>query len=94
MTATALAAPRPQTGIMEIAAYVPGHAGKGVGGAAPMKLSSNENPHGPSPRAREAAVAAMGDLARYPDGASTALREAIAQTHGLEADRIVCGAGS
>ena len=61
----------------------------------PVKLSANENPLGHSPAAR----AAMMDMAAhsealYPDPNATALREAIAQQHNLDAARIVCGTGS
>ncbi len=88
-----LAVPLVKPWIDAIDAYVPGRA-KLAGIADPVKLSSNESPLGPSPRA----VAAMADTAgrahRYPDGSSAALREAIAAHHGLEVDRIVCGTGS
>ena len=76
-----------------IHAYVPGKA-KLAGVVEPIKLSSNETPLGPSPRAIAAMAATAGSAHRYPDGGSTALREAIAAHHGLEADRIVCGTGS
>jgi histidinol-phosphate aminotransferase len=59
-----------------------------------VKLASNESALGPSP----AAVAAVRDAAAkmeiYPDGAATALRHTLAEHHGLDAERIVCGAGS
>lgn len=58
------------------------------------KLSSNENPLGCSPLAREAAIAAAGQMNIYPDGAATELRAAIGAKYGIDADRIVCGAGS
>jgi histidinol-phosphate aminotransferase len=64
------------------------------GGGKPIKLSSNETPLGPSPQAIEAYRAAAADLERYPDGQATALRNAIARRYGLDAGRIVCGAGS
>jgi histidinol-phosphate aminotransferase len=85
--------PTPRPGIMDIAIYVPGEA-KLPSGVVPIKLSSNENPLGASPKARAAYEAAAKDLERYPDGGSTALRQAIASVYGLDADRIVCGAGS
>ncbi len=86
--------PRPTPGILDIAAYVPGEGGKGSA-KREIKLSSNETPLGPSPAAVEAfhAAAARG-LERYPDGSASELREAIGEVHGIEADRIVCGAGS
>ena len=79
--------------IAAIDAYVPGKA-KLAGIADPIKLSSNESPLGPSPAAIAAMAATTGRAHRYPDGASHALREALAAHHGLEADRIVCGTGS
>jgi histidinol-phosphate aminotransferase len=85
--------PTPNPWIREITAYVPGSA-KGGGHAKPIKLSSNENPWGASPLAIEALKAAAGESHRYPDGASTALREKIAALHGLDVERIVCGTGS
>ncbi len=85
--------PIPRAGVLDIAPYVPGRS-TAAGGAKLHKLSSNETPFGPSP----AAVAAYGEvankLALYPDGSATALRQAIAAAYGLNADRIVCGAGS
>ncbi len=59
-----------------------------------VKLASNENPLGPSPRALEAARAALADLARYPDGHGHALREAIAARHGVDPACVVLGNGS
>jgi histidinol-phosphate aminotransferase len=88
-----MATPRPNHGILDIAPYVPGEGGKVTGGRH-IKLSSNETPLGPSPSAIEAFEAASGALDRYPDGSATALREAIAEVHGLKAECIVCGAGS
>ncbi len=86
--------PRPQAkpGISDIAPYVPGKSG--AKGTRVFKLSSNETPLGPSPRAIEAFAAAARTLALYPDGAANDLREAIAQRYGLNAARIVCGSGS
>jgi histidinol-phosphate aminotransferase len=59
-----------------------------------FKLSSNETPLGPSPDAIAAYRAVADRLADYPDGAATALREAIGGAFGLDPARIVCGAGS
>lgn len=84
---------RPRPGVLEIAPYV-GGASAIPGANRVIKLSSNENPHGPSPKAVEAYQAAAGGLALYPEGGSEALRHAIADAHGIEAERIVCGAGS
>lgn len=86
-------APQPQPGIMDISPYVPGESSV-PGGVTPIKLSSNETPLGASPKAIAAYRAEAEHLDRYPDGSVTALRAAIAQQYGLDAGRIVCGAGS
>jgi histidinol-phosphate aminotransferase len=57
-----------------------------------VKLASNENPLGVSPRARAAIETALPDLARYPDGFD--LANAIARKLGVAMDRIVLGNGS
>lgn len=85
--------PVPRPGILEIAPYVPG-AQAAEGHAEPIRLASNENPLGCSPRAREAFHDCEAELSRYPDGGAVPLREAIAEAYGLEADRLVCGTGS
>jgi histidinol-phosphate aminotransferase len=59
-----------------------------------VKLASNENPFGPSPRALEAARATLGSINRYPDGVAYALRDAIARFHGVRRDEVLQGAGS
>jgi histidinol-phosphate aminotransferase len=79
--------------VLNIEAYVPGKsAAPGV--ARVFKLSSNETPLGPSPKAIEAYRAVADHLQDYPDGAATPLREAIGKQFGLDPARIVCGAGS
>ncbi|MEO8666955.1 MAG: histidinol-phosphate transaminase [Bauldia sp.] len=85
--------PAPRPGVLDIAPYVPGKS-TATGGAKLHKLSSNETPLGPSPLAVAAYRAASESLERYPDGTAAALRDAIASAYGLNADRIVCGAGS
>lgn len=86
-------APKPRPGVLDIDAYVPGEAHV-PGGLKPIKLSSNETPLGPSVEAVAAFTSAATQLERYPDGQAAALRQAIARRYGLDADRIVCGAGS
>jgi histidinol-phosphate aminotransferase len=86
-------APVPKPGILDINAYVPGESVV-PGGLKPIKLSSNETPLGPSPKAIEAYNAAGASLDRYPDGAATELRQAIGRAYGLNPDRIICGCGS
>lgn len=78
---------------MDIAPYVGGESGI-AGKPRIIKLSSNEGAFGPSPKAMETYLALAGELHRYPDGGATALREALAEEYGLDADRIVCGSGS
>ena len=83
----------PRPGILDIRPYVGGEATL-PGANRVIRLASNENPLGPSPRAVEAYTALGGELHRYPDGGAVALRETIAEAEALEADRIVCGCGS
>jgi histidinol-phosphate aminotransferase len=59
-----------------------------------ISLAINESPYGCSPKAAEAAARRLREPNRYPDPSSRALRQAIAEAHGLVADRIVCGNGS
>ena len=86
-------APQPRPGVFEIDPYVPGRS-KLPGAGRVIKLSSNETPLGPSPKAVEAFREAAGALDRYPDGAATALRTALGRFYGLGPDHIVCGCGS
>jgi histidinol-phosphate aminotransferase len=88
-----LTRPKPRPGVLAIDPYVPGKS-TAPGVARVIKLSSNETPLGPSPRAIEAYRRIGDHLEDYPDGAATALRETIGRAFGLDADRIVCGAGS
>lgn len=81
---------QPRPGLMDIKPYTPGAAAPD--GA--VKLSSNENALGCSPKAAEAFKASAEHLHVYPDGGASALRDAIAKAEGIEAERIVCGAGS
>lgn len=59
-----------------------------------IKLASNENPWGPSPRARAAAERALQDAHLYPDGGYHELRRRLAARHGLREDQFVIGDGS
>lgn len=72
--------------------YIPGEQPKG---RKYIKLNTNENPYGPSPRALAAIRDAVGDdLRLYPDPTAASLSGAIAQTLGLSADSIFVGNGS
>jgi histidinol-phosphate aminotransferase len=84
---------KPQPGILDIALYEGGKAHV-AGMANVVKLSSNENPFGPSDKVKEAFAKSVHSLHRYPSTDQAALRNAIAEVHGLDASRIICGAGS
>ena len=86
-------APAPKDWVMAIAPYVPGKS-KTDDGRSVAKLSSNENPFGTGEAARAAFLSAAGCLERYPDSAAVALREALANHHGLDPARIIYGTGS
>jgi histidinol-phosphate aminotransferase len=59
-----------------------------------VKIASNENPLGPSPRAVEAGREALAQCNRYPDGGCFHLRRALAERLGVADDELVFGAGS
>ena len=85
-------------GVRAIEPYVPGkplaelEREYGIHGA--IKLASNENPLGPSPRARAAAQAALADIERYPDGGGFTLKRALADRLGVTPEQITLGNGS
>lgn len=78
--------------------YVPGkpieEVARELGIGAPIKLASNENPLGPSPKAIEAIRASVRNLHRYPDGPGRLLKEAIARKWKVSPDEIVLGNGT
>ncbi|MFO1322040.1 MAG: histidinol-phosphate transaminase [Burkholderiales bacterium] len=86
--------------VRNIAPYVPGKPSSelaremGLDEKHIVKLASNENPLGPSPKAKEAMRAALDDMARYPDGNGFELKQALAARYGVEMSRIVLGNGS
>jgi histidinol-phosphate aminotransferase len=86
--------PVPNPGILDIAPYTPGKSPKPEAGRKVFKLSANETPFGPSPKAIDAYRNAAAHLEDYPEGTSRILREAIGRAFGLDPDRIICGAGS
>ncbi len=89
---------RAAPGIAHLQPYVPGkpvsELERELGITDSIKLASNENPLGPSPRVREALAGEMDELARYPDGGAWALREALARRHRVSPDCITIGNGS
>lgn len=72
--------------------YVPGEQPKSQG---LIKLNTNENPYGPSPKVVAAIQQAAGEgLRLYPDPTSELLRSVIANYHGLKAEQVFVGNGS
>jgi len=87
-----MASPQPRPWVLEIPLYEGGKSEiKGVSRI--IKLSSNEAALGPSPKAL-AAYATANTLNRYPKDGAPELRAAIAEIHGLDPQRIICGVGS
>src|SRR5208337_3006639 len=83
--------------IQGLAAYVPGKPIEEVEQDLKIhavKLASNENPLGPSPKAMAAARQALGEANWYPDGGSKRLREVLASRFGVRAEEIFVGLGS
>ncbi|MBC7944961.1 MAG: histidinol-phosphate transaminase, partial [Burkholderiales bacterium] len=84
--------------IRGIAPYVPGkptsELARELGLSDIVKLASNENPRGASPRAIEAVRDALSDVARYPDGSGYELKRALAGRYSVAAEQIVLGNGS
>ena len=88
---------RVQAAIRGLRAYDPGHDLVALRRAAdsPLtELGSNENPWGPSPKAREAVQRCLGELALYPDPRGGDLKRALSQQHGVATGQIVLGNGS
>jgi len=85
--------PTAKPGVMAINPYIGGDSGLD-GFTRVVKLSSNEGAFGPSQKASRAYRDISETLHLYPDGGMDDLRRAIGKVHGLDAERIVCGAGS
>jgi histidinol-phosphate aminotransferase len=87
-----------QAGIQGLRAYDPGHdliaLRRRFGEAALIELGGNENPYGPSPAARAAALDALNALHRYPDPLGGDLKRALAAHHGVDIAQILLGNGS
>lgn len=84
---------KPQPGIEDIVLYKSGES-RLEGHDDVLKLSSNENPFGTPDSAKEAFRRSAISLHRYPPTDHAGLRQAIAEVHGLDAERIICGVGS
>lgn len=86
--------------IRAIMAYQPGKPiselarEMGIAEESIVKLASNENPLGMSVRARDAAITAIGEISRYPDGGAFALKRALCARFGVEPAQLVIGNGS
>jgi len=84
--------------IRAIASYQPGkpisELERELGIIGIVKLASNENPLGASPKAVAAARAALDEIGLYPDGNGFALKDALAKHYGVDHDRVVLGNGS
>ena len=86
--------------IRSIAAYQPGKPISdvarelGLAEADIIKLASNENPLGPSPKAIEAIKQALKDLALYPDGGGFALKAVICRKFAVKPEQVILGNGS
>ncbi|MGE4649640.1 MAG: aminotransferase class I/II-fold pyridoxal phosphate-dependent enzyme, partial [Myxococcota bacterium] len=84
--------------VLELEPYQPGkppeELERELGVVRAIKLASNESPIGPSPLAMEAVQKALEGVHRYPDGASFALRAALAERLGVDAGQLVFGAGA
>ncbi len=84
--------------IYKLQPYLPGKPAEQVeretGVARAIKLASNENPFGPSPRVQDAIARSIGQLHRYPDVHVQALRERLATKWGVKPSMFVFGNGS
>jgi histidinol-phosphate aminotransferase len=84
--------------ILDLEPYQPGkpveELERELGLSGSVKLASNENPLGPSPKAVAALQKAIGNIHRYPDGASFLLRSKLADRLGVEEAQLVFGAGA
>ncbi|MBA1274678.1 histidinol-phosphate transaminase [Stutzerimonas azotifigens] len=89
-----------QPGVQKLSPYVPGKPVDelarelGLDPDGIVKLASNENPLGPSPKALMAIQAALPELARYPDGNGFELKRRLAERYGVELSQVTLGNGS
>ena len=89
-----------QSGVQRLRAYDPGHDltalrhSAEAAGRVLIELGSNENSHGPSPKARAAILDCLHDIYRYPDPLGGELKLALASYHGLDSAQILLGNGS
>jgi len=84
--------------ILKVKPYIPGkpieEVKRELGLKSVIKLASNENPYGPSPKVRKAIIRAIGELNRYPDGDCYYLREILAEQLNVKRNQLIFGNGS
>jgi len=89
---------KPPDYVLGIQPYVPGkpieELERELGITNSIKLASNENPVGPSPKALEAIKASFSDINRYPDGAGYYLKKVLAEKLSVSEDELILGNGS
>ncbi|WP_373229701.1 histidinol-phosphate transaminase [Cohnella sp.] len=89
---------QPKPNIVHLPVYQPGKpvddVKRELGLSEVIKLASNENPFGSSPKAKEAIAREVDNISIYPDGAAVDLTAALAAIHGVNPDQIIFGAGS
>ncbi|MEC4675625.1 MAG: histidinol-phosphate transaminase [Nitrospirota bacterium] len=89
---------RPPEYVREIQPYIPGkpveELERELGISGSIKLASNENPTGPSPRALAAVKNSIADLNRYPDGSGYYLRKRLSEKLAVGEEELILGNGS
>ncbi len=87
-----------QPGISDMAPYQPGkpveELERELGLTDIIKLASNENPLGPSPKVQHSLAAHLAELARYPDGSAYLVKNKLREFIGVAAERLTIGNGS
>jgi histidinol-phosphate aminotransferase len=89
---------QPKPNIVHLPVYQPGKpvddVKRELGLTEVIKLASNENPFGSSPKVKEAIALEAENISIYPDGAAVELTAALSSYHGVNPDQIIFGAGS
>lgn len=89
---------QPKPNIVHLPVYQPGKPADDVkrelGLSEVIKLASNENPFGSSPKAKEAIMSELENISIYPDGAAVDLTAALASYYGINSNQVIFGAGS
>ena len=89
---------QPKKNIVHLPVYKPGkpmeEVKRELGLTEVIKLASNENPFGSSPKVKEAILSLLDQTSIYPDGGAVDLTKAVADHFGVEANQVIFGAGS